>query len=93
MLLVALHEKPGFELPTEKMPQWYGWSADTAERGFKELRDAGILQVDPCYKKAPLAPEGVTRVNRYTVLAPFANTSSPAVLVPTETHASTEQKD
>ncbi len=37
MLLVALCEPPGFELVTERVPDWYGWSGDTAERGLKTL--------------------------------------------------------
>jgi len=45
MLLVALHEsgpkKPVFQLPAEHAPKWYGWSADTTERGLAELRDHG----------------------------------------------------
>lgn len=72
MLLVALHEKPGFELPTERMPAWYGWSADTAERGLKTLRDAGLLLVDKRIKKAPLSPTGATEVNIYTLGGAFA---------------------
>ncbi|MFC9250623.1 hypothetical protein [Amycolatopsis thailandensis] len=72
MLLVALHEKPGFELPTEFVPDWYGWSADTAERGFKTLRDLGLLQVFTRHKKAPLSPTGLTEVNQYYLLGPFA---------------------
>jgi hypothetical protein len=72
MLLVALHEKPGFELPTEYVPEWYGWSADTAERGFKTLRDHGLLQVYTRFKKAPLSPTGLTEVNQYYLLGPFA---------------------
>jgi hypothetical protein len=72
MLLVALHEKPGFELPTEFVPEWYGWSADTAERGFKTLRDLGLLQVYTRSKKAPLSPTGLTEVNQYYLLGPFA---------------------
>jgi len=42
MLLVALHEtgpnKPLFQLPAEHTPKWYGWSADTTERGLAEVR-------------------------------------------------------
>jgi hypothetical protein len=72
MLLVALHEKPGFELPTEFVPEWYGWSADTAERGFKTLRDHGLLRVYTRLKKAPLSPTGLTEVNQYYLLGPFA---------------------
>ncbi|WP_329073529.1 hypothetical protein [Amycolatopsis sp. NBC_01480] len=51
---------------------WYGWSADTAERGFKTLRDLGLLQVFMRSKKAPLSPTGLTEVNQYYLLGPFA---------------------
>ncbi len=72
MLLVALHEKPGFELPAERVPDWYGWSADTTERGLKTLREAGLLLVDKRIKKAPLSPTGATAVNIYTLAGSFA---------------------
>jgi len=73
MLLVALHEKPGFELPTEKVPEWYGWSADTAERGLKTLIALGIISKTERVKKAPLSPSGLTSVNQYTLLPPFTS--------------------
>lgn len=72
MLLVALHEKPDFELPTERVPEWYGWSADTAERGLKTLREQGVLKVRTRTKKAPLSPTGATKVNIYTLTGTFA---------------------
>lgn len=72
MLLVALHEKSGFELTTERVPDWYGWSADTAERGLKTLHNLGLLRIDKRIKKAPLSPTGKTQVNVYTLLGPFA---------------------
>lgn len=65
MLLVCLNQKPDFTLPTEKMQPWYGFSADTAERGLKKLEDVGLLLVSSQLKKAPLAPNGVTRMNVY----------------------------
>jgi hypothetical protein len=68
MLLVALHEKPGFELPTEHVPAWYGWSADTAERGLKTLVKEGLLEVRKRIKTAPLSPTGATEVNVYTLV-------------------------
>ncbi|OAH43495.1 hypothetical protein AYJ66_04355 [Dietzia cinnamea] len=71
MLLVFLHERPGCELPTEHMRRWYGFSPDTAERGIKILRDHKLLIVDQRLKKAPLAPTGITRVNRYFLRPPF----------------------
>jgi len=73
MLLVALHEKPGFELATAKVPKWYGWSADTAERGLKTLRDLEILEVRTRIKKTPVSPTGATEVNVYTLTGVFAH--------------------
>jgi hypothetical protein len=72
MLLVALHEKLNFELPTERVPEWYGWSADTAERGLATLEDLGLLTRTTRLKKAPLSPTGLAKVNRYLLHEPFA---------------------
>lgn len=71
MLLVALHEKNNFELPTERVPGWYGWSADTAERGLATLEQLGLLTHTIRLKKAPLSPTGLTKVNRYLLHEPF----------------------
>lgn len=82
MLLVALHEKPGFELPTEHVPAWYGWSADTAERGLKTLVKEGLLEVHKRIKTAPLSPTGATEVNVYTlvgVLTPERAKEKPSI--------------
>jgi len=67
MLLVALHERDGFKLPTERMPQWYGWSADTAERGLASLAKLEILSVTTRMTKAPLSPTGLAKTNEYTL--------------------------
>jgi hypothetical protein len=71
MLLVALHEKNNFELPTERVPEWYGWSADTAERGLAALERHRLLTRTTRLKKAPLSPTGLTKVNRYLLRGPF----------------------
>lgn len=71
MLLVALHEKDNFELPAERVPEWYGWSADTAERGLATLKLQGLLTHITRLKKAPLSPTGLTRINRYLLHEPF----------------------
>jgi hypothetical protein len=73
MLLVALHEKNNFELPAERVPEWYGWSADTAERGLTTLEQLGLLTHITRLKKAPLSPTGLTRVNRYLLHDPFGH--------------------
>jgi hypothetical protein len=71
MLLVALHEKPNFHLPTEHMPDWYGWSADTAERGLTTLIDHGLLTKNTQWIKAPLSPLGASKVNQYRLTPLF----------------------
>jgi hypothetical protein len=76
MLLIALHEKEGFSLPTEHMPQWYGWSADTAERGFAELEKHKLLYKVQRRRKEPLSTSGYGLVNRYYLLPPFGTASA-----------------
>ncbi len=71
MLLVALHSKPNFTLATEHVPDWYGWSADTAERGFHELDTHGLLKIRKRIYTDPISPTGVSSKNVYTLLAPF----------------------
>lgn len=71
MLLVALSLPDDFPLPVERTPAWYGWSADTALRGFHELVNNKILARRREPTIAPLAPDGFTLENRYTVLPPF----------------------
>lgn len=72
MLLVALHEPHGFHLPAEKVPDWYGWSADTAERGLAELLDAGLLTKQRLRRIEPLSASGHGYINRYFLQPPFA---------------------
>ncbi|WES66043.1 hypothetical protein P0L94_08195 [Microbacter sp. GSS18] len=45
MLLVALDQKPSFELPAARIPQWYGIPESTAKRGLRGLEERGILTV------------------------------------------------
>jgi hypothetical protein len=71
MLLVALAASDRFELPAERAQDWYGISESSARRGFRELREAGVLTWDKEERSAPLAPKGYTLVNRYSLLPPF----------------------
>jgi hypothetical protein len=84
MLLVALHEiapnKPLFQLPAEHAPKWYGWSADTTERGLAELRNCGLLNSVARIRKEPLSASGYGRVNDYYLLPPFGNPDPAALL-------------
>lgn len=71
MLLISLSLADGFYLPVEKVPQWYGFSADSAQRGLAGLVRHGLLDRKRVTKKAPLAPSGLATENHFTVLPPF----------------------
>jgi hypothetical protein len=71
MLLVASCERRRFRLPTARVNEWYGWSADTAERGFRELADHNVLDIAKRYEPAPASPSGTTEVNEYTLRRPY----------------------
>lgn len=71
MLLVALSLPAGFVMPAEKMPAWYGLSADTAQRGLNELIKHELIGYDSRRKAAPLAPHGFTSERRYTLKGAF----------------------
>ena len=58
MLLVVLGEKSYCRLPSERMPEWYGWSADTAERGLHELVERGLVSRISESISTPLSPTG-----------------------------------
>lgn len=70
VLLIALMNADDFALPAERVPTYYGVSADTFERGTRELRKRGLLQWRRTRKTEPLAPEGYTMENRYTLQPP-----------------------
>lgn len=76
MLLIALSLGPGFYLPQERGPEWYGVSADTVGRGFAELEDMGLITYVKRFKEAPLSPVGYTEERRWTLQAPFGSESS-----------------
>jgi hypothetical protein len=81
MLLIASTLDSGFVLPTEKAPEWYGVSTESAERGLRVLREAGLLDRATKVKSAPLSPTGKTREYRYTLVPPFGRRRRPSLHV------------
>ena len=77
-LVIALSNLDAFPLPAERGPQYYRVSADTLLRGQRGLRDLGVLKIEQKLIKAPLAPEGVTLENRYTLQEPFGPQGRPS---------------
>lgn len=71
MLLVSLSLPAGFVLPTQRVPGWYGISADSTDRSLRELDKAVLLRREIKVKKAPKAPLGIAREYHHTLLAPF----------------------
>jgi hypothetical protein len=76
MLMIALSLRSPFILPTTRVREWYGVSADSAERGLQELRDKGLLDRKLTVKPAPLAPLSITQEYRYTIRPPFHRRTS-----------------
>ncbi|TSD94860.1 hypothetical protein FOS14_19660 [Skermania sp. ID1734] len=75
-LLIALSLKPPFKLPTERGPAWYGLSADTLDRGLRELRDRDVLS--RTYREVTnwLSPTGKTTEYTFRLKRPFARPSA-----------------
>jgi len=72
MLLIALSLRPGFILPVEKVPNWYGISADSAQRGLAELERRTALERRRVKKKASLTPLGFTTDSHFTLIGDLA---------------------
>lgn len=72
MLMISLSLKPDFALPIEQVPNWYGVSANSAQRGLNELRDHGILKDRKERRDSWNGPDGYVLENRYTLQGSFA---------------------
>ena len=74
LLLIALERSDDFSLPQDRAPDWYGISADSADRGLRELRHAGLLQVNQTWIEEPRSDTGWTQRWTYRLLGPYATT-------------------
>lgn len=72
MLLVALSLPEDFVLPRERMPAWYGLSADTADRGLRELRDHRLLSTRSEYVRDHKSPTGWREVQHHQLLGDYS---------------------
>ncbi len=72
VLLIGLHEKPGwFELVAERVPEWYGISVSSFNKGFQTLRGHDLMKRKRDQVAAPLAPLGYTFKYSYRLAGPF----------------------
>lgn len=78
MLLIMLKETqgaPAFEMAVERASEWYGISERTAERGYTQLSNAGLLDIHIQRVASPRLPPGVFRERYHRALrAPFSTT-------------------
>jgi hypothetical protein len=83
MLLIALSLSDDFYLPYEKAKPWYGLSAETAEKGLRELERRKLIEYRKEYKRAPLAPLGYTEHRTYRLRPPMRSRrkSEPVLMV------------
>ncbi len=73
VLLILLHAKAGFvPLTAERVPDWYGISVSTFEKGVQTLRRADLLERRRDEIDAPLSAIGKTFIYRYRLIGAFA---------------------
>jgi hypothetical protein len=71
-LLIALSLRPPFVLPSDRASKWYGLSADSLERGLRELHEAGLLIRHRTMVESWLSPTGQSARYEYQLESPFA---------------------
>jgi hypothetical protein len=71
MLLIAMSSKDEFELPLDRVKEWYGISKSTAKRGFQTLEDRGIIVWDQRWRPEPKSPTSWAEVRTYRLLSPW----------------------
>lgn len=75
MLLIMLAETSkatSFAMAVERAQAWYGISERTAERGYRELSQAGILKVHVQHVADPRHPLGLRQVYHRALESPFS---------------------
>ncbi|MCU1616477.1 MAG: hypothetical protein JWO98_4017 [Frankiales bacterium] len=70
-LLIALSLRQPFILPAERGPSWYGISADSIDRGLRELQDHGLLTRRFTTVENWLSPTGQITEFHYRLAGPF----------------------
>lgn len=71
MLLILLSLPDDPRLPVDQVPQWYGVSRATAERGLIQLRGEGLVSSHWIQHPDPLAPEGFRWDLHHQLHSPF----------------------
>lgn len=75
MLLVALSSKPGFELPANRAPNWYGISESTASRGLRKLAAKAHLVVGEHWVPDARSKTLWRTVRSYTLVGAWSESS------------------
>ncbi|MFD4433010.1 hypothetical protein [Nocardia sp. NPDC058497] len=96
MLLIMLKETqgtPAFEMAVERASEWYGISERTAERGYTELSNAGLLDIHVQRVASPRLPPGVRRERYHRALrTPFSTTRRRELQIEARKHSRATDK-
>lgn len=97
MLFIMLKEtqvNPVFKMGIEQAHEWYGISERTAERGYRELSDAGLLDVHIQKVASARLPPGVMRQIYHRALrGPFSTKNREALQAASRTRTRAESED
>lgn len=71
MLLIGLGEAEEFEMPIARVPDWYGISSETAQRGLHALVREGLALYDVRVIKDAEHPEGKRQAKYWRLQGPY----------------------
>ncbi len=91
LLLVALSLPDDFPLPAERGPKWFGISADSTERGLRELVNEGLLDYSQNWVRNQRSDTGWIEQRQYRLQGDFSSTSRDALSKRSRTRRSTEE--
>ncbi|MGX6446741.1 hypothetical protein ACVU7I_01520 [Patulibacter sp. S7RM1-6] len=89
MLFIALSQPDWFRMPSADVPDWYGISSASAQRGLAELKDAQLLEMTGIKKPAPLTKEKFATDFYYRLRPPFGPIHRASKSAPDELKAQT----
>lgn len=71
VLLAGTSKETSQNVAAQRVPDWYGFSERTAERGYRELRSAKLIQERETYERDPNTPIKTRRVYYRAFYEPF----------------------
>ncbi len=80
MLLIALDQPDGFQIPYDRFSKWYGVSESTAKRGLTGLARRGIIDVHTDWHSNGRSEFGWVEVRSYTTVGIWSKSERDALM-------------